>query len=234
MRTTAGSWLLPLAFFTLMSLSLRAADPAAAPLLPAPAPAAVPGKADTGKDEVIPEKTPAKHDASLDLYWQAMKVFRDGKAPDWEHGRTLLQEAADMENTHAQNQLGTCYLGGSYGYTKDAKKAVSWFRLAASRGNAFAKVNLAQCYFNGFGAPKDHDQAAILLNAAVANDADYSAPEPPADFFTAPAAKPDDATKRSPQTCRSVLQTRPGPRRTSRSERLERKRTTSTGHKSTM
>ena len=160
---------------------LFSADPVVPP--PPPAPAAAADKADAEKEGANADKTPAKHDASLDLYWQALKVFRDGKAPDWEHGRALLQEAADRENTHAQNQLGTCYLGGSYGFKKDARKAVGWFRLAAGRGNAFAEVNLGQCYFNGIGVKKDHAQAAALFNAAVAADADYSAPEPPADFF---------------------------------------------------
>jgi len=182
---------------------LFSADPTAAP--PLPVPAAAVEKADAEKKGADAAKTPPKHDASLDLYWQALKIFRDGKAPDWEHGRALLQEAADQENTHAQNQLGTCYLGASYGFKKDARKAVTWFRLAAGRGNAFAKVNLGQCYFNGIGVRKDHAQAADLLNAAVAGDADFSAPEPPADFF----ASPKKNTGESDETLSGELPVKP-------------------------
>jgi TPR repeat protein len=148
-------------------------------LPPPPAPAAA-------KDDVDAGKEAARHDTSLDLYWQALKIFRDGKAPDWERGRALLQEAADQENTSAQNYLGTCFLSGSYGFKKNAQKAVDWFRLAAGRGNAFAKMNLGQCYLSGVGVKKDHAQAAELFSEAVAANADYSAPEPPVDFFARP------------------------------------------------
>jgi uncharacterized protein len=165
------------------SIALRSLFPADSPALPT-APTVPPDKAVAQKEQTMVAQAPAKHDASVRLYWQAMKIFRDGKAPDWEHGRALLQEAADGEDSTAQNQLGTCYLGGSFGFKKDAQKAIGWFHLAADRGNAFAKVNLGQCYFIGIGVPKDHVQAAALLNAAVASDADYAAPEPPADFFT--------------------------------------------------
>lgn len=168
---------------------LRAADP----VKTSPAPASPADKADDGKDEKTAGRAPAKHDASLDLYWQALKLFRDGKASDWERGRALLQDAADQENTHAQNYLGTCLLNGNHGYKKDARKAVTWFRLAAGRGNAFAKANLGFCCFDGTGVRKDHAQAAEWLSAAVAADADFSAPEPPADFFARPEKKTGEA-----------------------------------------
>ena len=167
---------------------LQAADSAKAP--PAPAsPVAAVGN-DKGPESGV--KAPAAHDPAVDLYWQAVKIFRDGKPSDWEHGRAVLQKAADSEYTHAQNYLGVCYLNGLYGYTKNARTAVNWFRLAAGRGNAFAKVNLGQCYFNGIGVRKDHAQAADLFNAAVAGDADYSAPDPPADFFAKAEKKPGE------------------------------------------
>jgi uncharacterized protein len=190
MRTFSSSWLVPLAVWTMAPVFWAATD--LAPRSPATPSAAAP-KDGARKEGTNIEQMPGKRDASVDLYWQALKIFRDGKAPDWEHGRALLQEAADQENTTAQNQLGTCYLGGSYGFAKDARKAVNWFRLAAARGDAFSKVNLAQCYFNGIGAGKDHAQAAGLLNSALASDADYPAPEPPADFFARPVQKAGEA-----------------------------------------
>jgi len=189
MRIFGFRWILLLILGALVPPLSGAAEPAQQPAPPA---APVARSADGKNGESVP-KAPAARDPALDRYWQAVKIFRDGKPPEWEKGRALLQEAADAENTTAQNYLATCYLSGAHGFRKDARKAVNWFRLAAGRGNAFAKVNLAYCYFDGVGVKKDHVQAADLLTAAVAADADYSAPEPPADFFAKPDQKPGGA-----------------------------------------
>jgi hypothetical protein len=150
---------------------------------PAPDAAQVTPAEDTGKEDGDSAVKAPKPDPMAEIYWQAMKLFRDGKAPEWEKGRKLLQEAADGEYTHAQNMLGLCLQGGGYGYPKDAKKAVNWFRLAAERGNAFAKVNMGLSCFNGTGTGKNRDKAAEWLGAAVTDDADYSSPTPPVDYF---------------------------------------------------
>jgi hypothetical protein len=161
---------------------------AADPLMPTPGLAfsTASERVDGGKDKLVSTKGEASPDTSVDLYWQALRLFRGAGTSGWDRGRQLLQAAADRENTSAQNLLGTCYLNGGYGYEKDARKAVNWFRLAASRGNAFAEANLGICCFYGAGVEKDHAQAAAWLNAAIAPDADYSAPMPPADFFGRP------------------------------------------------
>ena len=175
-----------LAIQVLVVTALHSTETAAVPAATSPSGEAA---ATGSKDDDSAGKPAPAPDPALDLYWQAAKIFRNGQANELARGRTLLQEAADLENTHAQNYLGYCYLSGSNGFPKEARKAINWFRLAAGRGNAFAKVNLGECYFNGTGVRKDHDQAAEWFKAAVAGDADYSSPAPPPDFSAQPPPK---------------------------------------------
>ncbi len=134
--------------------------------------------------------------ADVDLYWGAIKIFRDGKTADWPRGREMLQQAADQEYTPAQNLLGLYYLRGGCGYEANPKKATNWFRLAAERRNAFAEAYLGFCLFDGIGVKKDHPQAGKWLSAATAPDADFVAPDPPPGLF----ARPDELTNNGGDT----------------------------------
>jgi|GEM_PF-1322415 len=131
------------------------------------------------------DSTPAapKEDPSNATYWEAMKLFRSQKSEDLAHGRDLLAQAADAENSQAENYLGLAVQHGLNGFTRDARKAVTWYTLAAQRGNAFAKISLGLCYLNGTGVRKDRAKARQWLEAALAEDADFASPKPPADFF---------------------------------------------------
>jgi TPR repeat protein len=124
-----------------------------------------------------------KEDPSNATYWEAMKLFRSQKSEDLAHGRDLLAQAADAENSQAENYLGLALQHGLNGFTRDARKAVTWYTLAAQRGNAFAKISLGLCYLNGTGVRKDRAKARQWLEAALAEDADFASPKPPADFF---------------------------------------------------
>ena len=142
--------------------------------IPAPAP----------PESAAPETAaPRKADPAVEKYWQACKLLRSTKPADLAAGRAALQASADLEFTHAQTLLGNCLISGSYGFAKDAHKGANLFRLAAERGNAFAKASLGQYYFTGTGVRKDMAKAAEWLTAALAPGADYSRPIPPPDFF---------------------------------------------------
>lgn len=117
-------------------------------------------------------------------FWEANKLFASGKPGNLPAARAALQAAADGEFTHAQLLLGNCLLTGSYGFKKSERKGAGLYRLAAERGNAYAKVSLGQCYLAGTGVGKDEKKASAWLNAALAPDADYSSPVPPPDYFT--------------------------------------------------
>jgi TPR repeat protein len=116
-------------------------------------------------------------------FWQALKLFRSKKPSDLATARGLLEESVAKEFPHAQLHLGELYQAGGHGYPRNLKKSAAYLRLAAERGNAFAKVSYGIALFSGIGERKDDEKALHWLTAAVAPEADYSRPHPPKDFF---------------------------------------------------
>lgn len=159
----------------------------ATPMLSGDAPSAPPTPAgstsDEGDEDESSDAKPAAPDPAVDKFWQALQRLGRRSAEDLAAGRALLQEASDLEFGHAQVLLGNCYLSGSYGFPKEPRKALNLFRLAAERGNAFAMVSLGTCYVTGTGTRRDDAKAEPWLVAALASDADYSRPTPPASYL---------------------------------------------------
>lgn len=116
-------------------------------------------------------------------FWRALKLFRSKEASSLATARGLLEESVAKEFPHAQLHLGELYQSGGQGYSRNLKKSAAYFRLAAERGNAFAKVSYGIALFSGMGERKNDEKAMEWLAAAVAPDADYSRPQPPAEFF---------------------------------------------------
>jgi TPR repeat protein len=154
-----------------------------APTLPADEPTA----------EAAPavEPMPPKTEPGAEEYWTALALFETKRPEDLKAGRAALERAAAREYTHAQLLLGECYAGGSYGFPVDKTKAISYMRLAAERGNAFAQVSYGLCLFSGFGARKNAEKAQQWLSAAVAEKADYSTPVRPAAVAAPTTAAPE-------------------------------------------
>jgi len=168
-----------------IALAITFAARAAPPALSAPPATAGPtvGQspvAETPDDTAPP---PAKPDPAAAEFWRALKLLQSKQPADLDAGRKALQTVSDHEYIHAQVLLGDCHLSGSYGFSKDARKAVNLFRLAAERGNAYAKVSLGSCYATGTGVRKDDATAATWLTAALAPDADFSRPVPPPEYY---------------------------------------------------
>lgn len=132
-------------------------------------------------DAASPAATEANDPAAL-KFWEAIKLLESRQADEIAAGRAALQEASDLEFVHAQVLLGNCFLSGSYGFAKDARRAINLFRLAAERGNAFAKVSLGTCYVTGTGVRRDEAKATEWLEAALDEKADFARPVPPPDF----------------------------------------------------
>lgn len=162
-RVPTAAW--GLLLLTLLTCPVLAQRPLAAP------------QADQDKDEII--SAPAMIDPAVEKFWAAIKQLQSAVPAELAAGRAALQALADQEYTHAQVLLGNCLASGSYGFTKDARKATNLFRLAAERGNAFAKVSLGSCYATGNGVRKDDKKAVEWLSAALATDADFSRPAAP-------------------------------------------------------
>ena len=147
-----------------------------------------------GEEEVEAQEVSAAPVMSLGetKFWEAMKWFRSKAPADLAAGRAALEASAAAEFTHAQLFLGECYQTGGYGYERNVKKAAANMRLAAERGNAFARVSHGLMLFSGIGVRKDEEKAFEWLNAALADGADYSRPQPPADFFVGAEAGADE------------------------------------------
>lgn len=160
----------------LFALGLAAGAAAQTP----PASSTPPGEIDD--DETSATPAAAKPDPAAERYWQAIKLFGSKLPTDRDAGKAALQAAADLEFVHAQVQLAQCHLTGSYGFAKDARRAVNLLRLAAERGNGFAQVSLAACTVTGTGTRRNEELAVEWLRKAVAPTADFSRPTPPADF----------------------------------------------------
>ncbi len=158
--------------------------------VPAAPPATAAASAPDGDEAALAVQ---KANPGEDKFWEAVKLFRSAAASDLAAGRARLQESADLEYNHGQMLLGECLVSGSNGFTKNPKKGASYYRLAAERGNGFAKVALGQCYCTGTGVSRNFDKAVEWLKSALASGADFSRPTPPGGFFAAaPGSKPQD------------------------------------------
>lgn len=167
----------------LLLATLFLAQRAVAENPPTPPPPAAPVASAVEHDDDTPDTAPAKKpDPAAEKYWQAIKLLGSKLPAERDAGKIALQAAADLEFVHAQVQLAQCHLTGSYGFKKDERRAVNLLRLAAERGNGFAQVSLAACSVTGTGTRKDEDKATEWLRKAIAPDADFARPTPPADF----------------------------------------------------
>jgi TPR repeat protein len=151
---------------------------------PIPSPSLAPAETASVQEASPADETPKPPDRGAEKFWSALSHFRSKSSADLAVGRAELEAAAADEFTHAQLMLGECYQAGSYGFPVNPRKGANYYQLAAARGNAFAKVSYGMCLFSGVGVRKNFNAAAEWLIAALAPDADFSRPEPPADFFT--------------------------------------------------
>ena len=123
------------------------------------APAEEPKKAE-------PEAAPAEEKPALPadvLYAQGVELFQKG---DWTAALPLIEKAAQMGYSDAQNHLGVDYERGE-GVPKDAQKAAYWYQKAADQNNPKALWNLGKLYKDGKGVPKDEKKGAELIMAAA-------------------------------------------------------------------
>lgn len=81
---------------------------------------------------------------------------------------TYWMAAANLGDAVAQHKVGAFYMGG-LGVSKDAAKAVAWYRKAAENGLAASQLQLGLAYYTGEGTlEKDVDTAMIWLKRSSA------------------------------------------------------------------
>ncbi len=80
---------------------------------------------------------------------------------------THIRARADNGDPKSQLELGTAFIFGSLGLTKDSVEAVKWLRRAAEQDDAVAQYRLGLLYVNGEGVAKDEAVAASLFRRAA-------------------------------------------------------------------
>ena len=73
-----------------------------------------------------------------------------GGEKNYAAGLALLRRAADHGNAAAANHIGIMYATGNGDVAIDKKEALTWFSVAARKGELAAKWNLAFAYTQGF------------------------------------------------------------------------------------
>jgi TPR repeat protein len=79
----------------------------------------------------------------------------------------ILRPLAENGDARAQSTLGLLYYRGGRGVRRDDAEALKWFRLAASRGDAVAELNLGLMYAEGRGVPQTNIEAAKWYRLAA-------------------------------------------------------------------
>ncbi|MEA1787275.1 serine/threonine-protein kinase [Arenibacter sp. GZD96] len=100
----------------------------------------------------------AAEQGDIHSQFQVAVIYYDGKY--YYAAKKWFQRAADQNNASAQSYLGYMYhmgLGGS----KNIKKAFEFYQKSATNGDMVGMYNLASCYYNGTGTPKNRNLAKI-------------------------------------------------------------------------
>ena len=79
---------------------------------------------------------------------------------------SLCRQLAENGNPEAQCELGVAYMQG-FGLTRDERKAVQYFELAANAGHGLAQFNLAVAYILGQGIAQDRRKAMHWFRSAA-------------------------------------------------------------------
>ena len=88
-----------------------------------------------------------------------------GVSADMDQAVAWYTKAANQNYLAAENKLFQYYFA-----KQDTADAIVWLRKAAEQGDAGAQFNLGSFYFNGWGAPKDNQQARVWYAKAAAQN----------------------------------------------------------------
>jgi TPR repeat protein len=100
--------------------------------------------------------------AELALFPQQDTQVNAPEAEAW------LRELAEQEQPRAQYLLGELYRTGRIGGAVDHRQALNWFQHSASNGVSPAMTTIGVFYENGWGVPRDVEQAVAWYRKAAA------------------------------------------------------------------
>lgn len=78
-----------------------------------------------------------------------------------------LLQLARHGNVKAELRLGTLYVTGRGGFTRNPAEGAKWIRAAAEAGDVTAEGNLGLLYYTGTGVSKDYDEAVRWIRKAA-------------------------------------------------------------------
>jgi uncharacterized protein len=95
-----------------------------------------------------------------------MHYLESGVIKNQEEMIKLFKSSADQGNPYAQRELGFDYIYNQKNYDEGYK----WLKLSADAGNLCALAELGDCYYNGWGVPKDVKRAQELFEQSALNN----------------------------------------------------------------
>ena len=84
------------------------------------------------------------------------------------------RRSAEAGDVRAMVHLGRLYARGDNGVTKDLAQCFTWAKRAADLDHPPGIADLAGCYYNGTGVPKDHKRTLVLLSQAATMGCGYA------------------------------------------------------------
>eukprot|EP00271_Cylindrocystis_brebissonii_P011646 TRINITY_DN29544_c0_g1_i1.p1 TRINITY_DN29544_c0_g1~~TRINITY_DN29544_c0_g1_i1.p1 ORF type:complete len:338 (-),score=47.55 TRINITY_DN29544_c0_g1_i1:317-1213(-) len=114
-------------------------------------------------------KAAVKHKRAEAQFYLAMCALKGHGGPiDLKEGRRVLLLAGDNGSSEACEILGGAYKDRLYGFKKDIKEAVRWYRRGVDLDCNMCQLQLGRPYMIGLGVEKDYAAALGLLSQAQA------------------------------------------------------------------
>ena len=92
-----------------------------------------------------------------------------------ETAKELLEKSSEQGYLPSKVLLGSCYLMGLHGVTRDEKKGIKLLEECANAGDVSSQYNIGYCYMTGIGVSAPDYQKAIKWLSLAANNGDWKA-----------------------------------------------------------
>lgn len=117
----------------------------------------------TQTTQAAPQPTVQSTTDSDNLYQQGMDMLAE---KNYHEAYLFLLQAANDDNSNAQNELGFLYQEGR-GVNKNYEAALKWYSKSAEQGNTEAIKNKARMHHLGMGMEPDYEKAFLLYSQAA-------------------------------------------------------------------
>jgi len=127
---------------------------------------------DAVKEETARRTAARNAEAAVSLYEEGLLHYHGrGVGQDFEKARRLWEQAAELGDTNAQNNLGIVFELGQ-GVAPDLQRAVAYYRQAAEGGNVLAQLNMGKTHLREPGSGITPAEAKQWLQMAARQGSD--------------------------------------------------------------